>query len=55
MPQISHSPELVRFFAKFNPSEVLTLPEIQFCHGKIIFCCYIGIVCQNQGIRETRF
>ena len=55
MSQTSHSPKLVSFFAVFIPYEIQALPEILFCHVGIVFCCYIGIIGQNQGIRETSF
>ena len=41
MSQQSHSQKLVSFFAKFIPSEILTLAEILFCHVKIIFLLFI--------------
>ena len=55
MSQTSLSPKLVSFFARFIPSKILTLPEILFCLVEIIFCCYMGIIGQDQGIRETSF
>ena len=56
MSQTSHSPKLVYFFTKFIHSEILTLPEILFCLVEIILLLlYIGIIGQNQGIRETCF
>ena len=65
MSQISHSPKLVSFFAKYILSEILTLPEKIFCHVEIIFLlsyrnygakdfkkqvCNPGIVSQNCKI-----
>ena len=37
MSQTSVSPKLVSFFAKFTPSEMLTLPELMFSLVEIIF------------------
>ena len=37
MAQTSHSPKLVSFFARFIPSEILTMPEILFSLVEIIF------------------
>ena len=37
MTQTSHYPKLVSFFAKFLPSEMLTLPDILFCLVEIIY------------------
>ena len=36
MSQTSCSPKLLSFFSKFITSEILTLPEILFCHFEII-------------------
>ena len=37
MSQTSRSPKLFFFFAKFIPSDILTMPEILFCLVEIIF------------------
>ena len=41
MPQTSHSPKLVSFFAISIPSEMQALPEILFCHVGIVFFAVI--------------
>ena len=40
--------KMVSFFAKFIPSEILSMPEILFCHAEILFCSYIGIMGRNK-------
>ena len=37
MSQTSHFQKLVSFIAKCIPSEIQTLPKIQFCHVEIVF------------------
>ena len=40
---------LASLAAEFFPSELLSLPEIPFCHVKIVWCC-IGTMGQHLGI-----
>ena len=41
MLQTSNFQKMVSFFAEYIPSEILTLPEILFCHVEIIFFEFI--------------